>query len=342
MEKLFFITMIFSLLIMIKSAEKEKCYVLALEGGADRGAYAAGAIKGLVENNPAEEIQWNVVTGISIGSLNAALLSVFEIGKEKEAADFIIKNWLELKKSDFIKDWWFGLTEGLLFRSSLFDNSHMKDSMKKKLMDKELKRDFITGAIDFQTGDYFTWDKKSLPEQDYLDAVISSASYLAALPPHLFRGKYYIDGGYRTTIDIVSGIHKCLENNFTEDNIVVDAILLSSDIDSSLDLKKISPLGVYLRSVDIVWYGLTIGNFQEAITYFPQVEFRYVVSTNKLGPGAGNKFDFNIEEIKRMIELGEEDAKNIVKKGSGVNLEEILFNYKEAKRKMWNAQKKNN
>jgi NTE family protein len=61
----------------------------SLRGGGDKGAYQAGVIKGLIDNLPSNKTDYDLVTGISVGSINAAAFSVFEIGKEKEAADFL-------------------------------------------------------------------------------------------------------------------------------------------------------------------------------------------------------------------------------------------------------------
>lgn len=51
-----------------------------LEGGGDRGIYHAGAFDQLVELLPAGEVAYDMITGISVGSLNALALSFFEKG----------------------------------------------------------------------------------------------------------------------------------------------------------------------------------------------------------------------------------------------------------------------
>jgi predicted acylesterase/phospholipase RssA len=48
----------------------EKCRVLALQGGGDLGAYEVGAFWGLLEVNGAEESRYDVITGVSAGSIN--------------------------------------------------------------------------------------------------------------------------------------------------------------------------------------------------------------------------------------------------------------------------------
>lgn len=40
-----------------------------MEGGADLGAYEAGVIQAFIENLPAEEVAWDLFSGISVGSI---------------------------------------------------------------------------------------------------------------------------------------------------------------------------------------------------------------------------------------------------------------------------------
>ena len=74
--------------------------MLVLEGGGDRGAYQTGALRELVDLLPAEEVAYDVVTGISIGSINGLAFSSFEKGKEKEAVAFIESIWNKVQRKD--------------------------------------------------------------------------------------------------------------------------------------------------------------------------------------------------------------------------------------------------
>jgi NTE family protein len=65
---------------------------LVLEGGGDRGAYQAGAVRGLVENLPPKDVEYDVVSGVSIGAINAAGFSFFKPGKEDEASQYLSKH----------------------------------------------------------------------------------------------------------------------------------------------------------------------------------------------------------------------------------------------------------
>ena len=99
---------LFSILRISFSQKKPKtCHVLALEGGGDKGAYQGGVIKGLIDNLPSNKTRYDVVTGISVGSINAAAFSVFKKGDEKEAADFILDTWRSIKsrKTVYVNYW---------------------------------------------------------------------------------------------------------------------------------------------------------------------------------------------------------------------------------------------
>lgn len=61
-------------------ADNERCLGLVLTGGANKGSYEAGAIYTLVRNLPPEETQYQVISGISVGALNAAHIASYPIG----------------------------------------------------------------------------------------------------------------------------------------------------------------------------------------------------------------------------------------------------------------------
>jgi predicted acylesterase/phospholipase RssA len=57
--------------------DSKKCRVLVLEAGGDRGAYHAGAFRQFVNSLPADEVAYDVITGISAGGLNAGAIALF-------------------------------------------------------------------------------------------------------------------------------------------------------------------------------------------------------------------------------------------------------------------------
>jgi predicted acylesterase/phospholipase RssA len=315
--------------------DKTKCYVLALEGGGDKGAYQAGAIKGLVDNVPNGETQWDVVTGISVGSMDAAALAIFDIGNESNAADFLVQTWRDIKgKRDIYQNWMLGPLEGMFFKTGLYDTSPLRKKIQSVVKDNDLKRKFVCGATNFETGSFDTWDEETLYREEYEDAIVSSGAFPVIFPINQFRGNYYMDGGVKISVDLASGINKCLDMGYDETNIVVDVVLLNSKVLTVQDAKGVHPLGVLVRIMEIYGYDNAMKDFEDIKVDFPKVNYRYVVAPTKSLPSGSIPLTFSPQEIETMIGFGLEDAKTVVKKGEGVNLAELLHGYKQERKKL--------
>jgi len=311
------------------SVKKDKCYVLALEGGGDKGAYQSGVLKGLVDSVSSEDIQWDVITGVSVGSIDAIAIATFETGKEIEATDFLIETWRDIKgKGDIYKNWWGRSIQGLFFETGLYDTAPLKSKLSSIIQNRELKRKFICGATNYFTGEFETFDETTLLKDELVDAVASSASYPVVFPLVNFRGNVYMDGGVRINIDISSGINKCLDMGYEDKAIVVDLVLLSSS-NMSKPPKKTHTIGVLSRYLEISGYDRTMGNMEFTTMSFPHVNFRYVVAPTTELPSGLIPLTFSPEEIEEMIEMGMTDAKNVVKEGARINLDRLLRNFQD-------------
>ncbi len=66
------------LLSIATAAELEHCRALVLSGGGDKGSYQAGALYEIIHHHADETVQWDIITGISAGSMNGAGLANFE------------------------------------------------------------------------------------------------------------------------------------------------------------------------------------------------------------------------------------------------------------------------
>lgn len=68
------------------SVSAEYCRALALSGGGSNGSWEAGVIWGLVNYGNPDDYTWDVLTGVSAGSINTVGLAGWELGTEVEAA----------------------------------------------------------------------------------------------------------------------------------------------------------------------------------------------------------------------------------------------------------------
>lgn len=70
-----------------------KCRALAMRGGGSKGAYELGVLKGLIKNLDPSEYRYDVVVGVSVGAINAAVIGIHEPGEEKEAIRTLEEIW---------------------------------------------------------------------------------------------------------------------------------------------------------------------------------------------------------------------------------------------------------
>ena len=67
-----------------------------MSGGGSEGAYEAGGLWGLYYNTPEDmrdKFAYDVVTGVSAGSINTACVSLFAPGDEDNMLQYMSKTW---------------------------------------------------------------------------------------------------------------------------------------------------------------------------------------------------------------------------------------------------------
>ena len=80
--------------ILVEAAKT--CKALVLSGGGSNGAWEAGVIWGLVHYGNPDDYKWDVVSGVSAGSINASAISVFAPGDEVAGSEYMVKTWGDL------------------------------------------------------------------------------------------------------------------------------------------------------------------------------------------------------------------------------------------------------
>ncbi len=71
----------------------EKCRALAFAGSGDKGPYQIGAFQGLLESLGPDEVKYDIVTGISVGAINALLFSQYAVGDEAKFLNETLGLW---------------------------------------------------------------------------------------------------------------------------------------------------------------------------------------------------------------------------------------------------------
>ena len=140
---------------MAQASSDGKCRALILSGGSNNGAWEAGVIYGLAHYGDPADFAWDVVSGISAGSINASGIATWAAGTEVEMSQWLSDKWAGIQN----KDVWV-LRKGnpvnwLLKEPSLVDDSPALVLLKEIVGDKgEIARRFTVGAVDANTGDF--------------------------------------------------------------------------------------------------------------------------------------------------------------------------------------------
>lgn len=139
----------------------DKCRAFAFGGAGDKGAYQVGVLAGLIETLPAEETQYDVITGVSTGSINALAMGQFAKGNETAFVDYMQEWWTKDWSHKRIYDnWLLGPLEGLISKSGVYDNAPCTDTINDLLKDfpEGFKRTTIIGATNLINGKFATFN----------------------------------------------------------------------------------------------------------------------------------------------------------------------------------------
>ena len=203
MKKLLLIIISFT-----KALKQSECKALVMSGGGSNGAWEAGVLWGLMHYDDPKRYQYDVVSGVSIGSVNAAALAMWPIGKEVEASEYLSETWENLVTDNIYEHWAKGFLGGEYFIGEIvgfwkkgFYNTEpgsrwLKDRFGKlsMLVNKDIpyseqlnsrgfKRMISVSAIDVETGEVVLYNEMNTEFDEFYMAVMASAAMPGVFPP---------------------------------------------------------------------------------------------------------------------------------------------------------------
>lgn len=193
---------------LASESSAHSCTALVLSGGGSNGAWEVGVLWGLVNYGNADDFKYDVVSGISAGSINTLAMAGYEVGQEKELADWVSDLWNNLKTSDVWQNWTLSIAEGLTIKAGLLDNSPLLAYMENIASSfTDIKRRVTMGAANVNTGEFTTFDQTNTSLSDLPKASFSSASIPGVFPPYNWDGVgIFMDGGTIYNVNIQSAI----------------------------------------------------------------------------------------------------------------------------------------
>mmetsp|Transcript_5905 Transcript_5905/g.10511 ORF Transcript_5905/g.10511 Transcript_5905/m.10511 type:complete len:314 (+) Transcript_5905:200-1141(+) len=300
---------LFIALIAFSSAD-QYCRGLALGGGNDLGAFQAGAIVGLLNNLPAQETDYQIVTGLGVGALNALIVSQYNNSQNAQLEERLSDFWENADRSDFLKDWTFGRIEGTINKSGLYNSAPMNKTISKLLKESsQFARPFQVGATDLISGQLLIFNS-TLSTRALQTGIYASASGYVDFPIVEYQDYLLIEGSIRYTADILGAINYCVEQGYAENNIIIDTIFTQySDLDT-VDASKYKTLDVTARVAAIYNYDNINTSLEVAINTYPSVNYRYTLQpqSRQIANQESNDYRYSKREFKTLYVQGQSDA----------------------------------
>jgi len=153
----FIFAFVISVILPFVFAETKKCRALVMEGGGPRNAYTAGILKAIVDLLPPNERAYDIISGVSMAAVNAFIMGMHPVGDEKTAVNEMLKFWGELTEDKVYKNWNFGVIEGFLMRSGLYNNEPFSRTIQqlRNRYNHTFKRKFSISMTDLNAGNLF-------------------------------------------------------------------------------------------------------------------------------------------------------------------------------------------
>ena len=187
-----FILLLFVLsLSNVSSILDNTCHILSLSGGGSFGAVEVGILEDLYNKNNVVS-EFDVITGISAGGLNAAFLSYTK--KIDDSIDELANIYSKLKNDNVYKKDYFHIFKNW----GLYDTSPLEETITKVVTGKVREQGApvtLIGAsnVNKQQLDIFHYDKANLTRQ--IDILMATSAIPIVFPPRTVGDYLYIDGG---------------------------------------------------------------------------------------------------------------------------------------------------
>jgi hypothetical protein len=244
---------------------------IVLSGGGAKGAYGAGFLNGLTAG--ASQLDYNVVTGISTGSIQSTFVflgpqhypTLKQIYHDEQWDRFVPKKSVfslafcgnSLKKND-----------GFKLKLKEYITDEIIDEVKQKAESEETL--FFVGTVDLDTGLFRRWDMVEIAKRGlydlYRDVILASCAIPIVFPPvelpydiddRSIQG-LHVDGGARHIAflnSIVADVRIAIEPYTKDPKSAIDPfidIIINDTLIPEEDCTKNTLLGIAERSVTAV------------------------------------------------------------------------------------------
>lgn len=284
--------------------------VLVLSSGNARGAYHVGVLKHILGDL---ETKYDAICGVSVGSINAAHLAMYPIGKEKQCIKDLEQIWAELTTANIYKRWHpFGKLHCLKNKPSLYDSSPLKKTIDKNIDPDRIKnsgKKLRIGAVSITTGKYKLFHENY---HDLLTAILASSAFPFAFCPIEMDGQWWADGGMRVLTPLKSAIKLGPSQ--------IDIIATSPRISANYIPKVPNIIDMGPRYIDVMSDGIMTTDIDRLLETNKRLEGgeeipgKNIIEARVFMPKSSltdSSFNFEQDNIQPMIRQGYIDAMEV-------------------------------
>jgi len=322
----FIIALLLSVAVVSVQSAQSSCNALAIQGGADQGAYLAGGIIGLIQNAPNGQAQWDVITAVGIGAINLGILSQYPLGQEAAAAAELQNTWSGFKASTWYKNWLAGPVQGLLIEPGLYTTKNAQKWLSQTIKN-DPQRYVQVGSCDANQAEYIPFNNfdGSLDAATLQTGILASYATAGIFPYVNYNGNTLIDGSSLKSLDIAGAIEQCRRlTNGVMDDVYLDIVMFSSKQWSEINVTDYTALKMLLVTLSLTTYRSTMYDIQKAQWDYPDVNFRYLVAPGTSLPTSTVPLGYSKAENEAMINQGIADAKSAIALGAGAKWNEYV------------------
>lgn len=277
---------------------------LVLSGGGSKGAYQVGVLKKLLVD---DGIQYDLVTGISVGAINASVLAQFPLGQEVQAWEELMSLWSQVRTSKVRKGWCLVGPIAALWESSVYNSDPLVKWIQGSLDQGKIigsGRKLRVCAVSWDSGESYVADEL---DPDIASWVAASSSFPVMLSPVSVRGQLWTDGGVRN----VTPLGEAIRAGATD----IDCVLCADpDLEEPFRSEGRAALpGLMVRALELMSNQIMRADLKicglknDLAGPFRQVNVRVYMPAIDLGD-IQDSLDFEQEGIAKMIALGYEDT----------------------------------
>jgi len=238
--------------------------ILVLSGGGSIGTFEAAIVSQLISQGKGG---WDLITGVSAGSINACYLSTIDKSKEIDNIDVFKNLWCSIKNSDIFNP------ELFLNGISMFNTNKYKSILETIFKDRKILRPLMINATSLNTSTSKIFTEQDIEKYGFIDIIMSSSSIPILFPPYSFLDDFFIDGGFSSNIVLDEAIKYSL-NHFPEEEVEIDVVICGHFIDEEVISQKELTFKKLIEKM--------IGIIEQQMEYFEVLEKMEIPSNIKI------------------------------------------------------------